>query len=99
MRQDRQQKYAAQALKVMRDKHRATGPVSDWERWVFRAQQGALGLVDEFARSDQECGARALMDRSKCLRIWLEADKRSVTCFAIEVSKDGGRTFVNPLNK
>jgi hypothetical protein len=39
-----------------------------------------------------------LFGRSERLRIWVRATETVVSCFAVELSLDGGRTFINPLN-
>lgn len=94
----RKWKYGSQQVaKVMHFKHPASGPISKRERRIFAAQEGALGLVDEFADSGQPGRFHKITDTRGRVRVWIEADKSSVTCFAIEVSEDGGRTFINPL--
>jgi hypothetical protein len=38
----------------------------------------------------------AIPDSSIVARIWVHATERQITCFAIEVSLDGGKTFIDP---
>lgn len=89
--------FVDQALRVMRFAHRGEGPVDVRERWLFDAQRATLGLLAEFAAGPETCEIRPLLEPGRRVRAWVAADPTRVTCFAIEVSEDGGRTWTNPL--
>ena len=89
--------FSGQALRVMRVRHAITGRISQKERLIFEVQRTALAMGDQITASRHLRLVAAKTDSTRRVRIWYSVERKRVTIFAIEASRDGGKTFFNPL--
>lgn len=52
-----------------------------------------------FSATLRTAKAASILDATRTVRLWCDAEAHVVEVLAIEVSYDGGRTFVNPLRR
>lgn len=92
-------RFGSQAKRVMAVEPPDKGDdyLLDWHRWIVSIKVAVLCCLAEAVAHSGSRGDLCWVDRARTVKTWLKADAKSLILYHIYASKNGGITWVDPL--